>query len=65
VALTRTDVSEERVAFNIRLKRISELETALLVGSHKSLNDVTSQKTAFFIVTDAKTSKLALTARTL
>jgi hypothetical protein len=31
VALVRTDLSGERIAFNIRVKRISEIETALAV----------------------------------
>jgi hypothetical protein len=38
VALVRTDVSEERVVSIIRVKRITELRTALLVAA----NDVPS-----------------------
>jgi hypothetical protein len=53
VALVGTDVSGKVVSSNIRVKRIGEIETTL-VGT----NIVTSQKTAFFIVTAVKTSNL-------
>jgi hypothetical protein len=53
VALVRTDVSEKLIASIIRVTRISELGTTLAVTS-----GVTSQKTAFFIVTAVKTSNL-------
>jgi hypothetical protein len=46
VVLVRTDVSEERIASIIRVRRIGELRT-LAVTSELA----TSQKTAFFIVT--------------
>jgi hypothetical protein len=56
VALVRTEVSEERRASIIRVKRISELGTALAVTSNRCMlwflqgpHGVTSQKTAFFI----------------
>jgi hypothetical protein len=59
VALVRTDVSEERVAYTIRVKRISELDRILRnVGSYKSHAVLTSQKTPFFIVTAIETSNL-------
>jgi hypothetical protein len=34
VAFVRTDVSEERIAFIIRMKGISELETTLAITSN-------------------------------
>jgi hypothetical protein len=49
VVLVVIDVSEELGASIIRLTRIGELRTTLAV---------TSQKTAFFIVTAVKTSNL-------
>jgi hypothetical protein len=49
VALVRTDVSEESGASIIRVTRIGELGTP---------HGVTSQKTAFIIVTAVKTSNL-------
>jgi hypothetical protein len=49
VALVRTDVLDESIASIIRMRRIGKLVTTL---------DVTSQKTAFFIVTAVKTSNL-------
>jgi hypothetical protein len=57
VPLVRTDVSEERSAFIIRVTRIGELGTKrrFLQEPH----GLTSQKTAFFIVTAVKTSNLA------
>jgi hypothetical protein len=50
VALVRTDVSEEHVAFIIRMRRIGELGTTLAVTSNRSTlrHGLTSQKTAFF-----------------
>jgi hypothetical protein len=53
VALIRTDVSEERIASIIRVKRISEIGTFL-----KEPHGVISQKTALFIVTALKASNL-------
>jgi hypothetical protein len=70
VVLVRTDVSEELGAFFIRVTRIGVLGTTLAVTSNgRTLNSsetrflqephgVTSQKTAFFIVTAVKTSNL-------
>jgi hypothetical protein len=69
VWLVRTDVSEARIASTIRVKRISKLGTTLAITSNRSAlrrntvththtHGVTSQKTAFFIVTDIKTSNL-------
>jgi hypothetical protein len=55
MALARTDVSEERIASIVRVTRISELETRFL----QEPRDVTSQKTALFLVTAVKTSNLA------
>jgi hypothetical protein len=60
VALVRTNVPEERIASIIRVKRISELETTLAVTNNRGTllqepHGVTSQKTAFFIVTAVKT----------
>jgi hypothetical protein len=55
VVLLRTNVSEERIAYIIRVARIGELGTTLTVTSNIStflLQEtcgVTSQKTAFFI----------------
>jgi hypothetical protein len=71
VAFVRTDVSEERSASVIREIRIGELGTTLAITSsrrtlrrstkHRFLPEppgVTSQKTAFFIVTAVKTWNL-------
>jgi hypothetical protein len=62
VAHVRTDISEERFASIIRVTRIGELGTMLAVGIGdgddtflQELHGVTSQKTAFFIVTAVKT----------
>jgi hypothetical protein len=49
VSLVRSDVSEERIASIIRLKRISQLATQKPHG-------FTFQKTAFFIVTTVRLS---------
>jgi hypothetical protein len=63
VALVRTDVSEERSAYIIMVTRIistlmmealQSSETSVLTGATR----VTSQNTAFFIVTAVKTSNL-------
>jgi hypothetical protein len=70
VALVRTDVSEERSASVIMVTRIGELGTTLAVTSNRRTlryvppkrrflqepDGVSSQKTAFFIVTAVKTS---------
>jgi hypothetical protein len=69
VALVRTDVSEELSTSFIRVTRIGELGTTLAVTTNRStlptntmcrfLQDpygVTSQKTAFFIVTAVRIS---------
>jgi hypothetical protein len=63
VALERTDVSEERIAFNIRVTRIGELGTDVSEERRflQKPHGVTSQKTPFFIVTAVKTSNLTLT----
>jgi hypothetical protein len=75
VAFVRTDVSEERFAFIIRVTKTSELGTILAATGNRSTvkraatvppklrflqepYGVTSQKTAFFIVTAVKTSDL-------
>jgi hypothetical protein len=72
VVLIRTDVSEELSASLIRMTRIGELGTTLDVTSNRTSceeiprlrrflqepHDVTSQKTAFFIITALKTSNL-------
>jgi hypothetical protein len=61
VALVRTDVSEERISFTIRVTRIGELGTMIAITSIRLLQEshgVTSQKTEFFIVTTVKTSNL-------
>jgi hypothetical protein len=72
VALLRTDVAEERIASFIRVKRIGGLGTKLAVtGNRNTLRyvppksrflqeprGVTSQTTAFFIVTGVKSSNL-------
>jgi hypothetical protein len=57
VALVRTDVSEDRIAFIIGMTRIGELGTTLAVTSNQRFtervqepHDVTSQKMAFFII---------------
>jgi hypothetical protein len=57
VALVRTEVSEGRIASIIRVTKIGELGK-LAVTSNQEPHDVTSQKTAFFIVTAVKTSNL-------
>jgi hypothetical protein len=72
--IARTDVSEGRIACIIRVTRIRELGTKLAVISNrntlqairpsemsvlnKSDTRVTSQKTAFFIVTAVETSNV-------
>jgi hypothetical protein len=62
VALVRTDVSEEPSASIIRVTRLSELGTTLAISSNRRFlqepHGLTSQKTAFFIVTAVKTSNL-------
>jgi hypothetical protein len=68
VALVRTDDSEELSASFIRVTRTVELGTTLAVTSNHSPilvtlikeepHGVTSQQTAFFIVTAVKTSTL-------
>jgi hypothetical protein len=60
VALVRTDISEERIASILRVRRIGELGTTLAVTSNRNMllqepHGVTSHKTAFFIVTAVKT----------
>jgi hypothetical protein len=68
VSLVRTDDSEEHVATIFRVKWISELRRTLAVisdtflrkvGSSKTHDGVTSQKTAFLIVMAEKTSNLS------
>jgi hypothetical protein len=59
VALVRTDVSEEYIAFIIRVTRISEPGTALAVTSNRSKLR-RNTKTAFFAVPAAKISNLTL-----
>jgi hypothetical protein len=74
VALIRTDVSEEVGASFIRVTKISVLGTTLAVTSNRwkcqvrpkrrflqEPHGITSQKTAFFIVTAVKTSSLYVT----
>jgi hypothetical protein len=59
----RTDVSEGRIASIVMVERISELGTTLTVRRYvpqklrflQEPHGVTSQKTAFFIVTAVKT----------
>jgi hypothetical protein len=51
VALVRTDVSEEPGASFIRVTRIGELGKTQAATSKVAACVVTSQKTAFFIVT--------------
>jgi hypothetical protein len=65
VSLVKTDVSEERIASIIRVTRSGELGKTLAVISNERMlwflqepHGVTSQKTAFFIVTAVKTSTL-------
>jgi hypothetical protein len=61
VALVRTDVSEERFASIIRVRRVGELGTVLATdvrSEEQEPHGVTSQKTEFFIVTAVKTSNL-------
>jgi hypothetical protein len=69
VALVITDVSEERNASIITVTRIGVLGTTLAVTSIRRMlrrntmfsqapHGVTSQKTAFFVVTAVKASKL-------
>jgi hypothetical protein len=62
VALVRTDVSEDPSASFIRVTRIGELGTTLVVTSNRLTlrflqepHGVTSQKTQFFTVTAVKT----------
>jgi hypothetical protein len=52
VALVITDVSEERIASIIRVKRISELGTTLLVNS-KFANIVPSSLSLFTLMMEA------------
>jgi hypothetical protein len=51
---------EERIASIIGVKRISQPGDTFLrnIGSYKSHRALTSEKTAFFIVTAVKTSNL-------
>jgi hypothetical protein len=58
VALVRTDVSEERIAFIIMVTRIGELGTTLAPRFLQEPPCVTSPKTEFFVVTAVKTSNL-------
>jgi hypothetical protein len=59
VALERTDVSEELSASIIRVTRIGELGTILIVTSKRgTLRRPTSQNTAFFLVATVKTQNL-------
>jgi hypothetical protein len=67
VALVRTDVSEDRIAFIVRLRRLGELGIRLAVNSNRRKlrrkllqepREVTPQKTPFFVVTAVKTSNL-------
>jgi hypothetical protein len=69
VTLVTTDVSEECIAYTIRVRRIGELGTTLAVTTNRSElcggttlvqepHGPTSQKTAYFIVSAAKTSNL-------
>jgi hypothetical protein len=73
VTLVRTDISEERTASIIRDTRIGEVRTLAVTNNRSSLrrrrvrpkrrflqqpHGVTSQKTAFFVVTVVKTSNL-------
>jgi hypothetical protein len=69
LVLVRTDISEERSASIIRVTRICELGTTLAATSNqptlrtnttflKDPQSLTSQKTAFFIVTAFKASNL-------
>jgi hypothetical protein len=74
VALVRTDVSGERSDFVIRVTRIGELGTTLVVSNNRRrllltanvvpsspilvTHGATSRKTLFFIVTAVKTSNL-------
>jgi hypothetical protein len=67
VALVRTDVSEKLSASIIKMTKIGELETTLAITSNWRMlrrflqepQGITSQETAFFIVTAAKTSNPA------
>jgi hypothetical protein len=58
MAVVRTGVSEERISSIIREERISELGTTLAVNYIYKPHCVTSQRTAFFIITAAETSNL-------
>jgi hypothetical protein len=61
-ALLRTDVSEERISYIIRVARFGDLGATLVVTATEARcvlqepQGFTSQKTAFFIVTTVKTS---------
>jgi hypothetical protein len=68
VALGRIDFSEELSASIIRVTRIGELGTTLVITSNRLTlrflqepHGVTSHKTQFFIVTAVKTSNLLWT----
>jgi hypothetical protein len=67
VALVRTDVSEERSVSIIRVTRIGELGKGLAAtsnrrtlprNSHRNTHGISSQKTAFVIVTAMKSPNL-------
>jgi hypothetical protein len=65
MALVRTDVSEERSAYIIRVTRIGELGATLAVKPTQAVkkflqepHSLTSQKTTFFIFTAVRTSIL-------
>jgi hypothetical protein len=74
VAPVRTEVSEERSASIIRVTRIGELGTTIAITSNQNTTacecqllvtatepqGITSQKTAFVMVTAVKTSNLTL-----
>jgi hypothetical protein len=58
VALVKTDVSVECSASTIRVTRIGDLGTSAVTSNRRTLHGVTSQETAFFIVTAEETSNL-------
>jgi hypothetical protein len=61
--LVRTDVSEERIASTIRVRRIGELWTLAVTSHRRTLRRkrcITSQNTAFFIVSAVRTTNLTV-----
>jgi hypothetical protein len=70
VTLVRTDVSEERIDFIIRVTRISKIGTLAVTSNRSTLrfcqesHGVASQESAIFIVTAVSTSNVQTIRKT-